>query len=192
MKEEDIDNRIERIAESVGSKKAAMRQWEADRVSDELKRKVAAKRWRIYGISAAASVIVICGIGIGTLLKEGGRNVHGVSSPEYTSTASVYRGGAVDLSEISAMIDSAQYNEALRAINISMADTTVDLSFTPERQQYLRDLNKSRIYELAWMKIDVLIKSGRKNEAIKQLESFVKEEGVHQSEAKNLLKSLHE
>lgn len=73
-----------------------------------------------------------------------------------------------------------------------MADTTVDLSFTPERQQYLRDLNKSRIYELKWMKIDVLIKSGRKNEALKQLESFVKEEGVHQSEAKKLLKSQHE
>ncbi len=192
MKEEDIDKRIERVIESVGSKKAAMRQWETDRIATNEHRKIVAKRWRIYGISAAASLIVICGIGIGTLLKEGGRNVHGVSSPEYTSTATLYRGGVADLSEISAMIDSAQYDEALKAINVSMADTTVDLSFTPERQQYLRDLNKSRIYELKWMKIDVLIKSGRKNEALKQLESFVKEEGAHQSEAKNLLKSLHE
>ena len=54
MKEDDIDKRIERVAESVGSKKAAMRQWEADRVSDELKRKVATKssdlwhRFRIF------------------------------------------------------------------------------------------------------------------------------------------------
>ena len=48
MKEDNIDKRIERVAESVGSKKTAMRQWEADRVSDELKRKVAAKLFFFY------------------------------------------------------------------------------------------------------------------------------------------------
>lgn len=192
MKEEDIDKRIERVIESVASKKSDMSRWGKEYKEAEIRHRVARKRWWIYGISAAASVIVICGIGIGTLLKEGDRNVHGVSYPEYTSTATLYRGGAADLSEISAMIDSAKYDEALGAIAISMADTTIDLSYTPERQQYLRDLNKSRIYELKWMKIDVLIKSGRKNEAIKLLESFVKEEGVHKSEAKKLLKSLHE
>ena len=59
MKEENIDNRIERIIESVGSKKAAMSQWESERTSTEIKRKIVVKRWRIYGISAANNVVKV-------------------------------------------------------------------------------------------------------------------------------------
>lgn len=187
MKEEDIDKRIERVIGSVASKKSDMSRWGKEYKEAQIRHRVARKRWWIYGIPAAASIILICVIGISLFL-----DIYREPSGNRTFSTSAYRGEAVDLSEISAMIDSAKYDEALGAIAISMADTTIDLSYTPERQQYLRDLNKSRIYELKWMKIDVLIKSGRKNEAIKLLESFVKEEGVHKSEAKKLLKSLHE
>lgn len=185
MKEDNIDNRIERIAESVGSKKAAMRLWETDRVSDELKRKVAAKRWRTYGISAAASVVVICGVGLGIFLNRDRGNDYGV-----TSTAPVYRGGSCDIVEIQAMIDSAKYEEALQAIDVTLADTLIDPSFTSERQDYLRSVNANREYELIWLKINVLIKSGKKTEAIPLLNEYVKVEGEHQKEAQTLLNDL--
>ncbi len=185
MKEDDIDNRIERVTESVGSKAAAMHQWEADRVSYELKRKVAAKRWRTYGISAAASIVLICGIGFGFFINRGGDNGYGV-----TSTAPVYRGGSCDLVEIQAMIDSAKYEKALQAIDVTLADTVIDPSSTSERQDYLRSVNANREYELTWLKVNVLIKSGKKTEAILLLKEYVKTEGEHQKEALTLLNDL--
>ena len=87
MKEENIDKRIERVAESVGSKNAAMRQWEAEWVSNELKRKVAAKRWRTYGFSAAASIVLICGIGLGFFMNRGGDNDYDYDYDYYQSYA---------------------------------------------------------------------------------------------------------
>lgn len=187
MKEDNIDKRIERVAESVGLKKAAMRRWEADRVSDELKRKVTAKRWRTYGISAAASVIVFCGIGLGFFINRGGDNDYGV-----TSTAPVYRGGSCDIAEIQAMIDSAKYEKALQAIDVTLADTVIDPSFSSERQDYLRSLNANREYELTWLKIDVLVKSRKKAEAIPLLEKYVKTDGEHKKDAQTLLNDLTE
>lgn len=185
MKEDNIDKRIERVVESVGSKKVAMHQWEADRVSDELKRKVAAKRWRTYGISAAASVVVICGVGLGIFLNRDRGNDYGV-----TSAVPVYRGGSCDIAEIQAMIDSSKYEMALQAIDVTLADTAIDPSFTSERQNYLRSLNTNREYELTWLKINVLVKSQKKAEAIMLLEEYVETEGEHQKNAQTILNDL--
>lgn len=184
MKEDNIDKRIQRVTESVGSKKAAMRQWEAERVANELNRKVAAKRWRTYGISAAASVVLICGIGLGFFINRGD-NDYGV-----TSIVPVYRGGSCDITEIQAMIDSAKYDMALQTIDITLADTVIDPSFTPERQDYLRSVNANREYELIWLKINVLVKSGKKSEAISLLEEYVETDGEHLNEAHTLLNDL--
>ena len=189
MKEENIDKRIERVAESVGSKNAAMRQWEAEWVSNEMKRKIATKRWRTYGISAAASIVLICGIGFGLFINRSGDNDYdndyGVSS-----NAPVFRGGSCDIVEIQDMINSAKYEKALHAIDVTLADTVIDPSFTPERQDYLRSVNANREYELTWLKVNVLIKSGEKTEAISLLKEYVKTEGEHQKEAQTLLNSL--
>lgn len=185
MKEDNIDKRIERVVESVGSKKAAMRQWESDRIASQMQRKIAAKRWRTYGISAAASVVVICGVGLGIFLNRGGGEDYGI-----TSSAPIYRGSSCDISEIKAMIDSAQYEKALQAIDVTLADTVIDFSFTKERQDYLRSLNANREYEITWLKIDILVKSKKTEEAITLLKEYVNSDGVHQNEAKELLYKL--
>ena len=88
------------------------------------------------------------------------------------------------------MIDSDKYVEALQAINITMADTVIDPSFTSERKEYLRSLNDNRNYELKWLKIDILIKTKKVDEAISLLKEYVKADGVHQVEAKELLHKL--
>lgn len=185
MKVDNIDNRIERVIESVASKKAAMRQWESDRISLEMQRKVIMKKWRTYGISAAASVVVICGVSLGIFLNRGGNNEYGV-----TSTAPVYRGGSCDISDIQEMIESDNYAEALQAIDVTMADTVINPSFTSERQEYLRSLNENRNYELEWLKINIFIKTKKADEAISSLKEYVKSDGVHQAEAKELLYRL--
>lgn len=185
MKEEDIDKRIERVIESVGSKKAAMRQWESEYEAGERMHKVAAKRWRVYGISVAVSIALICGIGISLYLDRPGEMERGE-----TTTAPVFRGGAADITEIQAMMDSAKYETALQTIEATIADTLIDPSFTPERQEYLRSLNASRIYELQWLKINALVKSGKKTEAIILLKEYVKIDGNHRQEAQTLLNNL--
>lgn len=185
MKEDNIDNRIERAVESVSSKKAAMRQWESDRIASEMRRKDAAKRWRTYGISAAASVVVICGVGLGIFLNRGGSVGYGV-----TSSAPVYRGGSCEIPEIQAMIDSTQYEKALQAIDMTLADTVIDPTYPEERQEYLRSVNKNQEYELTWLKIQMLVKLDKKHEAKKLLDTYIKTDGSHQIEAKGLLEKM--
>lgn len=235
MKEEDIDKRIERVIESVGSKKAAMRQWEAERVAKEMGRKLAAKRWRTYGISAAASIAVIFGIGLGFrayrsgddghFLYQGGDDDYGVASsegvepwpsddfdlladvdydlddewdegvgrvldPKYRASGHTELDGSRDISEIRAMIDSANYEEALQAIEATMADTVIDPTYDAERKDYLRSFYAYLDYELAWLKIDALVKNNQIDDAISLLKAYSAREGEHQAEAKSLLDKL--
>lgn len=186
MKEEDIDSRIQRVIESVSSKKKAICQWESERIASEVQRKVATKRWRTYGISAAASVVV-CAIGIGLYL-----NRPGEQSFEVTSSVPAYRGSSTDIEEIKALIDSRKYQDAIQAIDATMADTIIDTAYPEDRKEYLRCFNRSREYELTWLKIKVLVKLDKNHEAISLLETFVQNEGTHQIESRKLLEKLQE
>lgn len=188
MKEEEIDNRIERIVKSVAAKKAEMTKWETERKSPESRRAVTSKHWRTYGISAAASVVVICSIGIGLYMnRTGNTDYYGV-----TSSAPIYRSGSADIDEIKIMIDSAKYQEALQAIDATMEDTIIDPTYAAERQKYLRSVYKNQLYELTWLKIQVLVKLKKEKEAIFILEDYVQNEGINKIEARDLLEKLKE
>lgn len=185
MKEEDIDHRIERVLKSVVSKKAEMSKWESERKSTEVRRAVASKHWRTYGISAAASVVVISTIGIGLYMNHHGNTDYGV-----TSSAPIYRSGSADIDEIKVMIDSEKYKEALQAIDATIADTIIDPTFTKERQEYLRSVYHNQEYELTWLKIQVLAKLDKKLEAMSLLRKYSQIEGSHQTEARGLLEEM--
>ncbi len=203
MKEEDIDRRIERVVRSVAEKRAAMRGWEAHGLGPEIDSRavcaapaVAAapapaaakpsRKWRLWVVSAAASVIVILGVGISLYIGRGGdADVMPSAAPP-----AVYRGGSADIQNIQAMIDNGRYDEALQAIEVTRADTAINPSYTPERQEYLRSLNANRDYELEWLRIGVLVKSGRKEAAVAGLREYVKTDGEHRHEAETLLNEL--
>ena len=205
MKEEDIDSRIERVVRSVAAKHAAMRGWEAHGLGHKIDRRavcaapaVAAapapaaakpsRKWRLWVVSAAASVIVILGVGISLYIgRSGDADVMPSAAPP-----AVYRGGSADIQNIQAMIDCGRYDEALQAIEATRADTAINPSFTPERQEYLRSLNANRDYELEWLRIGVLVKSGRKEAAVAVLREYVKTDGEHRHEAETLLNELTE
>lgn len=185
MNEEILDSRIERVIGSVASKKAEMELWDKQYNEAQLHRAVVARRKRTFLISVAASIVLLGGIGVSLYVNRGGNG-----TTDIQLSMPVYRGGSADISEIYAMMDSRKYDEALLAIETTMADTAIDPSFTPERKEYLREVNRNQQYELTWLKIYVLVESGKKDEAIKLLQSYVEEKGQHQPEAKKLLKSL--
>ncbi|MGM9815931.1 MAG: hypothetical protein ACI304_02585 [Lepagella sp.] len=196
MKEENIDQRIERIIQEVASKQTEMSQWSKEYELSQAKERLRRRRRIIYGVSAAASVAIVLGIGISLMMVDRGTPDAGMDMTPGAEmslgepTGPVYRGGGNEIAMIETMIDSAKYGEALTAINTTMADTMIDPECTPERREYLKSLNDDRNYELEWVKIDLLIKMGNKEEAVKLLEDYVKVIGVHQDEAKKLLKQL--
>lgn len=187
MKEEDIDNRIERMIKSVASKKADMAKWEDQRVEAEKKRKVLFRKRTMYAVSAAASVVIICGVGISIYMNRTVESNFGI-----TSSAPIYRGSSSDISSIAALIESAEYTQALADIDATMADTILDSSMLVERRKYLRSVQQNQNYELTWMKINVLLKLDKKQEAINLLNDYVDQDGEHQAEATKLLKELKE
>lgn len=200
MKEEDIDNRIERVIGSVASKKAAMAEWERDYKEIADRRAAAARpnprKWRRYVISAVAAVALICGIGFSLFVPQhrDTDTIEPIPGPLRSSSSSspVFRGVEDNIARINTMIDSGRYSEALQAIDKALADTVIDTSYSPERQEYLRDVNRNRRYELTWMKINVLVKTGDTDDALQLLRPYVNEEGKHQRVAEKLLKQLEE
>lgn len=186
MKEEDIDNRIKQVIKSVASKKADIATWERQRVETEKNRKIIFQKRTTYTVSAAASVAIICGVGISIYMN---RTVD--SNIGITSSAPIYRGSSSDISSIAALIDSAKYSQALADIDATMADTVLDPTMSAERREYLRSVQQNQNYELTWMKINVLLKLAKRQEAVDLLNDYINLGGEHQAEAKTLLDKLH-
>lgn len=186
MKEDNIDNRIERAINSVASKKAAMAQWEKEYLEMYTRKKAAAKRMRIYGFSAAASVILLISIGFGVYYHK----TDSAMSDNPNFSGIVYRGGSADMEVIANLINEKNYVEALAKINVLMADTVTDPDMLPERRNYLREVQSVRQYELEWFKINVLVNLDKYDEAINLLTEYVKKEGQYQADARLLLEKL--
>lgn len=185
MKEENIDSRIERAIKDLASKKAQMAQWETECKQEELRRSLSLRKRRIYYMSVAASVVVIVFVGIGMYFN----NTVSGPKPEIPA-APVYRGGSVDMDEIEGMMDSAKYEEAIKAIDITLTDTIIDKSLPVEQQNYIRELQKQQSYDITWLKIQCLLKVGKKDEAVTLLRNYAGEDGTHKSEAQQLLEDL--
>lgn len=189
MKEEDMDKRIERAVRSVAPKRLDIARWENDRVETERRRRVIKKRWLAYGIPAAASVAVIAGIG----LRQYQQSVS--YSPNFGMSSSsevVFRGGSHDIMEIEEMIDSGKYDEALKAIGTELADTAIDEKLPEEQKSYIRDMQEMQVYDLEWLKVQTLVKQGKRGEALKLLKEYTQKDGAHREEALKLLKELTE
>lgn len=189
MKEEDnIDARIERVVRSVAAKKADMDQWKTIQIPLALDKAPQKSRniWRIAGASVAAVALLVAGVGIGIGYMNRDRE------DAYVSHQVVYRSGGNGLAGLGALPgeDDGEPKTALQEIDEALADTFVDPSYSPERQEYLRELNRVNTYLLTWLKIKELIKENRKEEAFELLESYKEEEGEHREEAARLYKKL--
>ena len=88
------------------------------------------------------------------------------------------------------MIKESRYEDALHAINGSLADTVIEKGISQERYDYQRKLIDCHNYELIWLKITMLLRLGSTDEAVSLLSIYVNEEGEHQKDAQNLLKEL--
>lgn len=184
MKEDDIDARIERVINSVASKKAKMAQWE-NRHDVATRRQQHIKRWAVIAVTGAASIAVICGVGISLFRVESVEPNAMVSN-----STQIYRGAKSDIPEVKVLIAQAKYTEALHVIDSALCDTFINPSFAPARQEYLHAYYQNQEYELTWLKIKVLYKMGKYTEAVKILKIYSEIAGEHQSDAKKLLNTL--
>ncbi len=185
-KEENIDDRIERVTKSVAAKKKALEIWEqeAEKQPNNTKRTI------LLGISVAASVTIISIIGINyfsidTHTPEDSSFV----SYEYSALqpSSQNNGQDYDIEAVKVLMDSEKYGDAIEAIDAIMADTLIDPALSLEKMKEIRMLHKSRTYELEWLKIQSLIRLNKNVEAEKLLKEYSKIEGQHQKEAQEIL-----
>lgn len=195
---DQYDGLIARSIESVAGKREQMARWEEALKQSALNKAMAKRRKRIYWISAAACVAVICGVGlsiirpggqIGRENEVGGYNT-GIGMMSETGQPE-YRGSISD-DRIDALIEAGQFDRALEAIDMAMADTVVDPGLAPDRMEYERALIAERQDYLTWTKINVLVKKGDKTEAVKLLREFVKTDSQYSRQAEELLDSITE
>lgn len=216
MKEEDIDSRIERGVRNLATKKTLMREWkmksglsggdlfrETRPAACSPKRRPD-RRFCWSRISVAASVVVVAAVGIGVILnsRSTGREDMAFTPPvstapsssglEYSSSSFEYRGGLDEISDMEKLMDQARYGEAIHAIDSIQADTVTAAGMSEDERDYQRRYREIRDYNLTWIKIRCLVKSGRKEEAVAILRVYVNEDGGHLTEAKDLLNELTE
>lgn len=196
MKEENIDERIERVIRSVSTKKKDMAMWSTENAKMKLRK----RRIINFGISAAASVAVFAIVGICYLTfywKESGPTSDLSPSPlsyEYGSIqpSPEYSNDTTDIEAVKSLINTGKYEDAFDAIEAIEGDTIINYTIPEDRKQQIRMLHYLRKYELEWLKIETLIKLNKKTEAIDLLNQYVKKEGAHKINAQQLLENLND
>ena len=160
-------------------KSADMALWEGEmRVAAAQRR-----RRRVYGISAAAMIAVVAGIGIAIMLHSSADMTEPVAND-----APVFRGAVADVDEIELMIEAKDYAAALAAIDTALADSVIPDSLPQEQIDYMMQLHAQRAYELKWLKIKALLALGRTDEAVALLRTYSAMEGDHAAQADSLLR----
>jgi hypothetical protein len=109
-----------------------------------------------------------------------------------------FRGGSSAIDSVDLLIDAKQYHEALAKIEEAEADyaQTITLIATldsfSEEQDYEKALSEASLYDIVWRKINVLLASGRKAEAVALLRYYRCQPGIYQAEACRLWLKLND
>ena len=193
--EENIDERIERVLRSVAAKKEDMTIWSTEKTKRELRY----RRIRNFGVSAAASVAVLVGVGSWYMIfywKEAGQTSDLSPSPmsyEYSPKqySSNYKGDSSDIESVESLIESERYEDALDAIEAILVDTLIDPTLSLERKREIMVFQEDKAYALEWIKIQALIKLNRKADALDLLNHYVEISGSNQNKAKELIDELN-
>lgn len=210
MKEEELDSRIERVVREEASRMSRISEWERDWRScrrgdfaefrgpyrraacspapdwSERERRqptVGRRRRRWWLLPVAASAVLLFGAGLVwhfTALR-GPRVMDGE-----TSMPDVYTGGADSVTDIEALVDSADYSRALMRIDRALADSCTVVGERGSRHAS----GVGRRYELTWLKIRSLAGLGHKSEALELLDEYIRIEGPHQQEALRLYEDI--
>lgn len=184
----DADALTQRIVDGLGRRQQKinrMREWEHSRASQ--------RKMTFYAAVACAACLAI-----GVLLRPfypSKQIENNLSVPSFTE----WRGVSSDTQQLGEWIDAEQYGEALHLVeklltesdsivrSWSDSDTVVD-----EEATYERELIRMDNEELRWAYIYILIKMGKKTEAVVQLEYYVQQypDGEHIDQAKKTLAFL--
>ena len=187
---DNIDKRIERVVRSVATKKELMAIWNTEKE----KRNSQNRQIRKFAVKAAASIVIIVGVGMGVMIfywKEPGPASQLTYEYSAKQLSSDYSSESFDIETVESLLESERYEDALEEIEAIMADTIIDPMLPLENKKRIRILLEDRAYELEWIKIRTLIMLDRKNDAVDLLNLYVEKAGPNQYLAKQLQKDLN-
>ena len=127
---------------------------------------------------------MVLGVAIDWFANTATENIE-VGSATAPKNEVVFRGGGPD-EYIARLIDEGKEQLALAAIDSALDDMQIDSLLPAEEVQYQRQLAKDRTYELTWLKIQALHRSGRDEEAEALLKDFCTKPGKYHDDAVGL------
>lgn len=175
--------RIRDAVVELKKKRILMAEWERNYALDKKFRSIRRRRRLIVGSSVAAMLVVVLGIAINWLSppRPGTYDVKGT----FPEKEVVFRGGGPD-EYIARLIKEGKEQQALAAIDSALDDMQIDSLLPAEEVQYQKQLAKDRTYELTWLKIQALHRSGRDEEAEALLKDFCTKPGKYHDDAVGL------
>lgn len=170
---------------------AMISKWEKEaEISERLaNHRLTLKRWTI-GLSAAACIAIGFFAVKPLFMTNSGRDF---AMPSFDGS---YMRSSSGFVRVDSLIGAKSYDLALRnvdslySVGASLLREYADQDSLSERDAYKMDLLKSDQYELSWRRINLLMATGEKEQATKELKAFVDIDGPHKAEAQSLLKSL--
>lgn len=146
------------------------------------------------------AAIAACILAVWVIYPFQNKNVKMLEELGITYQQTEFRAASQDMAEISNLIESQKYDDALiktkDLLNYSdlVIDEFDDLGFQWNDEELMYSMEEERFEnsELRWTYIYLLVCTGKKREAIKQLKIYLKQKEFcgHEIEAKKLLKEL--
>lgn len=174
------------------------RQKKIDRM-EELNRKYSSKSTALHYTYIAATVAA-CILAVWVLYPVQNKNMEMLENLGIVYSQNEFRAASQDLAEISNMIESKKYDDALVKTRdlLSHSDLVIDefdgvgFEWNDEELMYAMEEEQLANSELRWTYIYLLVCTGERCEAIKQLNIYLKQKEFceHEVEAKKLLKEL--
>lgn len=179
------NTRIERRITDLARKHELMAQWDR-RIAASARRR--SRLAYIYGAAAAVAVVLLAA---GAFLLAPRTDA---PAPVMDETASTWdeiqwRSGS-DADEVLELVSAGDCEGALRLIDSLQADTAVDPSLPAQQREYIRIVNAERAYELEWIRINILVNTGRTDQARALLEEYSRREGDRRESAAQMLQEL--
>lgn len=146
------------------------------------------------------TTIAACALAVWVLYPVQNKNMEMLEDLGIVYSKSEFRAALQDMSEISNMIESKKYDDALIKTKdlMSQSDLVIDefdgvgFNWNDEEQVYALKEEKLANHELRWTYIYLLVCTDDRREAIKQLKIYLKDKDYceYETEAKKLLNEL--
>ena len=193
-----MDTHADDVLSAIIIDRLGERQKKIDRM-EEWKRKKSF-RPRILRTAYMVAAVAACIFAVWVFYPVQNKNMEMLENLGIVYSQTEFRAASQDFAEISNMIESKKYDDALVKTRdlLSQSDLVIDefdgvgFEWNDEELMYAMEEEQLANCELRWTYIYLLVCTGERREAIKQLKIYLKQKEFceHEVEAKRLLKEL--